>query len=376
MSRVRGLDGIRGLAIGLVLLSHSLIYHRRGDIREIGLEAGYVGVSIFFVLSGYLITTLLLQEERRAGRIDLPAFYMRRALRLFPALWLFLFVVAAVWMAGVLPEHPWHSFVTSLLYVRNLVGHGHETAHIWSLSLEEQFYLLWPLLLIALRGRRQLRLVVAAALILVVTTWRVYAAHAGLAEDGALYIRSDFRFDAPLYGCVLALILDAAPQWSLRLSSGARRGAVLGTIATLGIGAWIGLRLDGAVFGGTAAIYVSLLATMLVVAQLSRPTLATRWLASQPMAAIGQVSYGVYLWQQFFLGPSAAGLDFFRSSTLLGLVLTFAAAGLSYRFVERPILRFKERHFSHRGTKESEALPEVRAARPSIGSVSSAASSA
>ena len=124
---IPGLDGIRALAIGLVLFAHSVIYDTFSHLRSIGTGAGYAGVAVFFVLSGYLITTLLLREEERTGSISLRLFYLRRALRLFPALWLYLLVVSLIWFSGLLPHHPWHSFASSLLYVRNLVGRGHET---------------------------------------------------------------------------------------------------------------------------------------------------------------------------------------------------------------------------------------------------------
>ena len=162
-------------------------------------------MAIFFVLSGYLITTLLLREEQRTGFISLRLFYIRRGLRLFPALWLYLSVVAVIILAGWLPHNPWHSFVSSLFYVRNLVGRGHETQHLWSLSIEEQFYILWPLILVGLPRRDRARLAVALGALVGVTLWRIYAARTGLASVGALYIRSDFRFDAPLFGCVIAL---------------------------------------------------------------------------------------------------------------------------------------------------------------------------
>jgi len=124
-------DGIRAIAILLVLFSHSVIYDQFNSLRNIGLNLGYTGVSIFFVLSGYLITRLLIQEEEKNGKISLKFFYIRRAFRLLPALWLYLLVVFVLWIAGLLPNHPWHSFLTSLLYIRNLIGSGHETDHIW-----------------------------------------------------------------------------------------------------------------------------------------------------------------------------------------------------------------------------------------------------
>jgi peptidoglycan/LPS O-acetylase OafA/YrhL len=190
--RITGLDGIRALAIGLVLFSHRVIFDEFTYLRPIGINAGYAGVVVFFALSGFLITMLLLREELQTGRISLPLFYVRRALRLFPALWVYLFVVGAVCLAGALPHHPWYSLVSSLMYVRNLVGRGHETDHLWSLSIEEPFYLLWPLALIALPRRNLARFFLALGGLVTVTVWRICAARNGLASAGALYIRSTF----------------------------------------------------------------------------------------------------------------------------------------------------------------------------------------
>ncbi len=265
---IPGLDGIRALAIGLVLFSHSVIYDEFNHLQPFGLNAGYSGVAIFFVLSGYLITTVLLHEEQQTGRISLRRFCLRRALRLFPALWLYLLVVGAIWFAGGLPDHPWHSFASSLLYVRNLFGRGHETDHLWSLSLEEQFYLLWSLVLVKLPQRNRLRLFLALAVLVSITIWRIYAAQTGLASAGALYIRSDFRFDAPLFGCAIALLLQVAPRTIRWSNSTGLRSALLAIAGVVGLALWIGLRLGEVVYPGLNATVVSLLGVMLLLSQI------------------------------------------------------------------------------------------------------------
>jgi peptidoglycan/LPS O-acetylase OafA/YrhL len=240
---IQGLDGIRGLAIALVLFSHSVIYDEFTNLHSSGLEAGYAGVAIFFVLSGYLITALLLREEDRTGRISLRLFYIRRSLRLFPALWLYLLVVFVIWCMGGLPHHPWHSIVSSLLYIRNLVGSGHETGHLWSLSIEAQFYCLWPFVLVSLRQRNRLRLLVALSALIGITLWRIYAAQTGLASEGALYMRSDFRFDAPLFGCILALVLHIAPRMLTYFNSTSQRSDILAIAGCISLTLWVELPL-------------------------------------------------------------------------------------------------------------------------------------
>jgi peptidoglycan/LPS O-acetylase OafA/YrhL len=341
---IPGLDGIRALAIGGVLFSHSVIYGEFTGLHSIGHTAGYAGVAVFFVLSGYLITTLLLREEDRTGGISLRLFYIRRALRLFPALWLYLMVVGVIWLAGGLPHHPWHSFVSSLFYVRNLVGRGHETDHLWSLSIEEQFYILWPLVLCCLPHRNRARLLLALAGLAGVTVWRVYAARTGLASAGALYIRSDFRFDAPLFGCALALAQRVAPSATRWLNSTGLRSAALAFIGVVGLTTWVALRLHEAVYPGTDATVVCLLGVVLILSQTGVHGYGSGVLAWTPLVIIGQLSYGVYLWQQLFLGPLAHGFEGIRVFPI-GLAATFAVAGASYWFFERPLLRLKDRRF-------------------------------
>ena len=338
---IPGLDGIRGLAVSLVLLSHSVIYGELGHLSFVGPDAGYTGVAIFFVLSGYLITTLLLREEQRTGFISLRLFYIRRGLRLFPALWLYLSVVAVIILAGWLPHNPWHSFVSSLFYVRNLVGRGHETQHLWSLSIEEQFYILWPLILVGLPRRDRARLAVALGALVGVTLWRIYAARTGLASVGALYIRSDFRFDAPLFGCVIALAERVVPQTVVRANRTPLRSDVMTAVGIVGLAVWNGMRLGEVVYPGTSATVSCLIGVVLVLSQTGERGHVSNWLTWQPLVALGQVSYGVYVWQQLFLGPPAPGFENIRTFPL-GLLATFAVAFASYWYLEKPFLKLKD----------------------------------
>lgn len=353
MSRwhVAGLDGVRGLAILLVLCSHSVIYTNAGGLRPNGLVAGYAGVAVFFVLSGYLITTLLLREEQLEGHIELRAFYARRALRLFPALWLYLLVVFGLWIAGRLPEHPWHSFVTSLFYVRNLVGRGHETDHLWSLALEEQFYLLWPVFLCCVPARGRRRLWIVAGVIAAITIWRLTAAQFGLASPGTLYIRTDFRGDAPLFGCAIAMALHTFPEKAARFQSTCQSG-VCSALGVAALAAWIGWPLGDERFPGLGSTVLGLCGSLLVISQAVSPSRVSRWLSWRPLVMLGRISYGVYLWQQLFLGPPTALVPL--RGALIGLVATLTAAALSYWCLERPILRFKERRFPSQQSKSTE----------------------
>jgi peptidoglycan/LPS O-acetylase OafA/YrhL len=215
---LESLDGVRGVSILLVLLSHTSIP---------GLEAaGGIGVDIFFVLSGFLITTILVREYDGRGSVSLTEFYKRRSLRLFPALLLMclLFVAySAVFSSDI--SKRLREVMEGLLYVTNWstafdLGHSHYLGHTWSLGIEEQFYLLWPVVLVGVLQLRRGHVIafwVALMLAVAAATWRT-----GLAIDGArtwrLYSGFDTRCDAVLIGCALTFI---APRLALLWPLGA-----------------------------------------------------------------------------------------------------------------------------------------------------------
>lgn len=339
---VPGFDGIRGLSIALVLFSHSVIYQEFTDFQSLGHAAGSAGVTLFFVLSGFLITTLLIREEDQTGKISLSSFYLRRAFRLFPALWLFLSVVFVFWAAGRLPHHPWHSFVTSLLYVRNFIGRGHETDHLWSLSIEEQFYILWPVVFLRLRQRNGLRLAIALSSLLAVTTWRSYASNMSLVSAGILYVRTDFRIDAPLYGCALALVRRVAPRPGEWLTSTGMRTSLLAGSAIAGLSVYILFEIGSRIGPGIDSTAICLFGVILVLSQVGNQGSVSHFITWKPIVFLGQISYGVYLWQQLFLGFPIPGLESIRSFPV-GLAATVVVATLSFHLVERPLNRVRDR---------------------------------
>ena len=338
-------DGIRAIAILLVLFSHSVIYHQFNSLRNIGLNLGYTGVSIFFVLSGYLITRLLIQEEEKNGKISLKFFYIRRAFRLLPALWLYLLVVFVLWTAGLLPNHPWHSFLSSLLYIRNLIGSGHETDHIWSLSLEQQFYFLWPIVILILPNKNNRRFLIALGVILFVLFWRYYALSHNLASYGNVYVRTDFRIDSPLIGSSIALLEKIQPKHWARINTNSSISDTFLLFSTILLSCWIALQLKLGTFWWIDSTVISLIAGILIITQLSNcDSLGRKFLTLPPLLFIGKISYGIYLWQALFLGDMSSPLGFMRKYPI-NLILIFVAAWLSYSIVERPFLHIKNKKF-------------------------------
>ena len=150
-SRIRGFDALRAISVLLVILSHTGVLGRASDAAPILAAAVSVfnanfGVKTFFVLSGFLITSLLIAEHREAGRVDIPAFMLRRALRILP-LYVVILTLAVVLMCLGIARPAWTAALYSLFYVYNFLPHANEVNylnHLWSLSVEEQFYILWP----------------------------------------------------------------------------------------------------------------------------------------------------------------------------------------------------------------------------------------
>jgi peptidoglycan/LPS O-acetylase OafA/YrhL len=302
------LDGIRAIAILLVLAQHI-------NLPQSTL-AGLVGVNLFFVLSGYLITSLLLREQDASGRIDLRNFYERRIRRLIPAL-VAVLIATGVLMAilGRLGEYIPQA-VVSFFYVSDFakafsydLGY---VGHTWSLALEEQFYLLWPALLI-FAPRRFLAPVAIAGIVVAVALQFLL-----VPNDVLAHFRPDVRADAVLWGCVLALVpaLTRVPRWA----------AVAGLVGVLAV--------SFSPFPWPHAIAVSSVLSAVVVAGAASlaPVLSLR-----PLVRIGQISYGMYLWHAI---PGGLLMDETLTGNVLAqaavVVLTIAVALASERWIEKP----------------------------------------
>jgi len=324
------LDGWRALAIALVLVQHSFISMGR-DVPVLN-RLGPHGVGIFFVLSGYLITSRLLQDDLNLGR-----FYFRRAFRILPLVVLYLAVLLA--LGHRLPIRA-GELLSTLFFFRNFTlgavmpanAAGWYTLHFWSLALEEQFYLLWPWLLVALsiRKARLVALSGAAA----VALWRVLcgplATHI-YNFSRAWYMRPEFHADGLLIGCALALWLTNE-NFALRLAKAK-------WLFPLSACIWITLVVVTPDF---PSLLESVAAAGMIAGTMSQPgSNIAPLLESSPLRGIGRISYGLYVWQQLFLVPRAAGHPLgILQSFPLNLALIFAVSFASYRLVERPLLNF------------------------------------
>jgi peptidoglycan/LPS O-acetylase OafA/YrhL len=330
------LDGLRWVAVLVVMVYHFGWKAVPGDL----------GVSGFFVLSGFLITWLLLREHERTGTVSLKGFYLRRTLRIFPAYYVFVALCVAIDLArGDARVRP--VILPALTYTVNYFNafNGHPSnsmAHAWSLAVEEQFYLLWPFLfLLAIRAGRRGVGRVLVGIIGAVLLWRAWLYLGGHAGEAYVYNAFDTRFDNLAVGCLLAVLLTTPsvvrrvatlpmPAWSPLVTV-----ALLVTSRALISDRWhysVGFTVDAVLF---AVLITQLLALHL------HP--AWRWLDRPAIKYLGLLSYPLYLYHGYGIGlarrvPVAEPLQL-----VLGIAASVAIAAGSYHLVEQRFLRLKER---------------------------------
>jgi len=348
------LDGLRAISIVAVLWHHTA----RGPSALAISGRGFLGVDLFFVISGFLIVTLLLREERRSGKISLRSFYARRFLRIFPPYYLMLLVVTvAVYLKrGSTLEPVVHDLPYALLYVSNMVHMRSFLDITWSLATEEQFYLAVPALL--RRGRR------AAPLVLSIACLLAYLPTFGLFPELALpgFFRQT-TFGPILVGVLLAFVMNDARGfgWLARLL-----WHRLSPVAALGL-VVLAASHPAEDLSGLPRIGIHVAMAVLVAACVVREQHAlVPVLSAWPMRRIGTVSYGIYLyhmltWYFVDVATRRAGLEsqlvFFVANTLA----SWLVAELSFRWFESPVLALKSRFAS------GAATPHAAAARPQAG---------
>lgn len=332
--RIPSLDGLRAISISMVVLSH-LARWNHVSLEVLG-SYGAMGVFIFFVLSGYLITNLLLREYERTSTISLTNFYIRRAFRILPAAFVFMIVVTVLFWH----EMRWLHVAAAVFYVANMdVARPWIFNHLWSLSIEEQFYLLWPF---AMKRwyRHRTAIVIGAFVITPLFQAILYAlrAHGGV------------RTSLPCYssqlaiGCLLAILAPRLPR-------------IKGSLALLMLVLLFAIPWFPATSASRTLFMLFFLMPLshisaggLVLHVVQTPYGALNW---APVAWVGRISYSLYLWQELFCTKLAV-----HDGYLLVLP-ALACACLSYYLIEQPMLRLRER-WGSRATSRESSLPDVQ----------------
>jgi peptidoglycan/LPS O-acetylase OafA/YrhL len=326
----------------MVLLSHGLgsvppIWGHRWPLLLAFFANGNRGVSVFFVISGYLITSLLLREREKSGSISLRNFYVRRVFRIVPPFYAFLLCLVLLGMAGSLVLTP-ASFLAAMLFVKDYLGWGDWwTGHSWSLSIEEQFYLLWPAALVLLSPERAkkvaLGIVIAAPVLRMMSHALLH--HLGPGEELMFHV----RMDGLMLGCLLALYSGAPLLEKIVAKSGwlAIAGIVYLAVAapylTMRFGGWY-------TFPFGYSIEHSVIAVALLYVVRNPRALVAAILNNRLVVHVGVISYSLYLWQELFLTHLN---HTWTGSVPLNFLWCFVAAELSWRLVEKPALRMRAR---------------------------------
>lgn len=339
------LDGLRGLAIILVLIAHGL--------PGVPGSYGFVGVQVFFVLSGFLITHLLLEEYQQTGAVRIGAFYARRALRLLPAIMALLAVF--VGYALLTPDSYYRkSFLLEALGVQFYYANwgviyewftAFPLGHAWSLAVEEQFYFLWPLVLLCLVKRFTPSAIIKILIIGAFLSWleRYYLYSGTAATWSRLAYGTDTRGEPLLIGCALAVMLSSGmiPR-TAELQAFLAKAAIVSLVGLLVIAAWARLGTPMLIyFGWTAlSIFSAVIILDLIIGRRGRLRAAFE---NPGLVFMGKISYSLYLWHNFVLQVTHEfSWPVWLTASVNVLAITLLCLG-SYYLVERPFLRLKHR---------------------------------
>jgi peptidoglycan/LPS O-acetylase OafA/YrhL len=317
MRHIPSLDGLRAISILMVVIGHWASLHYES---EVGGAFANLGVRIFFIISGYLITTLLLKEYAKTSTIHLREFYVRRAYRILPAAIAFMLPVFVIYWH----ELRWYHMVAAALYVTNFdYAHPWFLGHLWSLSVEEQFYFLWPGVL--KRWYRH-RVAILAGVVVVAPVYRV------VCHFLKLHGRADETFpavaDILAIGCLLAIYAPRMPP--------IKRGWALLMLLPVAL---VPFYVAAVRFRTTPLLLLVLwpLLHVSIAGLLLHAVQNPYWILNvRPVAWLGKISYSLYLWQQLFAyGP--------QHRAWYWLLVPVGLACASYYLVEQPMLRLRER---------------------------------
>ncbi len=346
------LDGLRAAAVSLVILYHSHLPVNGG-----------LGVLIFFVISGFLITWLLLKEHDKYGKISVRRFYLRRSLKIFPAF----YVYAALMLLYTFVRHRhvlWSQVVASLFYFNNyyqaILGDPNTGfSHTWSLGVEEQFYLFWPVAFWIWKDRPFTLKRVLLTSILAIWVYRAVLQFGFHVHQGYFYAALDTRADHLLIGCLLAVVL-----WTDRSCNRLQRFCAPWQLGLTAFALFASAMLEaryGSGYRDSLGFMIDPVLVALLIIQLiaCRDLRAIAWLQSAPVRYLGTISYSLYLYQQLVLPIVEKALGSYPVAVrvLASCVAVIGVASASFYIIERPFLRLK-----HRFEPGTKAITSIEAA--------------
>ena len=340
-ARLPSLDGLRALSIGLVLFAHS---HPPEELQKLAFYCGNLGVRIFFVISGFIITWLLLEEEKSSGAVSLKNFYIRRTARIFPAYYAYLAAVFLLDHAGLINSGSTIQKLLNILFLANYGPCEGPTGVLWSLGVEEQFYLFWPgiFMIFKLFKKKKVALTILLGVILFspalrgINTlfWKNQETYFWLHRFSFL-----FQMDIIAWGCFGAI---AAFHWAQAVQYLTKYGVLVLLFALSIITIpYSARKFDGygieTVFGPSLE---GLGALLIIIVSVSKSDLFLfRILNLKPVIWLGTISYSLYLWHSIFTGNLLPQCGISQNFWLLA---SFGAAMISYYFIELPFVRYRK----------------------------------
>jgi peptidoglycan/LPS O-acetylase OafA/YrhL len=347
MRNIPSLDGIRAISIAAVIIGH-ICNRTQTSETIVGLIAGNssLGVNIFFVISGFLITHLLLREKATYGSISLGNFYKKRAFRIIPAYYFYLCIICIAAYFGWFEINKAQG-ISAFLFLQDYLPRikAWQLVHLWSLAVEEQFYLLWPLtLVLCLRKNLRTAQWISVTIIVLAPLLRAgtYATHSFYATQ--IYFMLHTRLDSLMFGCLVAL--SEGERWFERIYSFFARYIYLLIIFLFVISPLLTHRFGGAYIYLVGLTLEGASIAMAMLWLVRNPQSVTgRWMNMPFMKRIGVLSYSLYIWQMLFLHE---GNQTFSSRFPINLVAITACALISYYCIESPALRLR-RKFTDEG---------------------------
>jgi peptidoglycan/LPS O-acetylase OafA/YrhL len=340
---IPGLDGLRAIAVFLVIFYHFGFSHVPGGN----------GVMIFFVLSGFLITWLLLDEKSKSGEVSISGFYRRRLFRILPAFniyWLMVIILLFVTHKHILWGHAFSALGYVTDYYNAAKGDPNDAfSHTWSLAIEEQFYLLWPVVFSRFRHNLKAMSHFLMALILAVWTYRIILCFFFKVDQGWIYAAFDTRMDSLAIGCLLAVLLKRSVLTAFWKFVCSYPWLPLVTVGLLSLSIYDGgallVRYRDVVGFAIEPVLIAVLLVQVVALSSNR---MWRWIESPVLRFLGRISYSLYLYQQIILFSIRKRLsgEPVAIQLLIAVLVTTMVATFSYFAIERPFLSLKRRHFS------------------------------